>query len=126
MPEPADLLAADRYAAHLGAELDEVSEEQVVVALRLEERHLDQDGQVAPEVLFGLADCAMSLISNRLRTAMAVAAHLSTTTGCPVGTRLVATARPGMREGPRTVWRIDVTGPDGLVAVFTGTTLELG
>lgn len=123
---PDALLDADAYASFLGVRLVDAEPDRVRVELVVEERHLDRSGRVAPEVLFSLADCAMSLISNADATAVAVAAHLVPGADPEVGEPLVAEARPLVAAGDRNTWRVTVEGRSGRrVAVFTGTTLRV-
>lgn len=120
----ADLLANDRFAAAMGVRLVEGPAGQVVVEMALTPGHLDAEGNVSAAVLFSLADCAMSLISNSAHTAVAVATHL--VNGPTVAEGEVARAEAAGRLGgdPRAkTWdaRVLIDGIE--VAAFTGTTL---
>jgi acyl-coenzyme A thioesterase PaaI-like protein len=120
-----DLLDRDRFAALLGARLVEGEEGRVVVEVALAPWHRDASGRVSAGVLFALADCAMSLLSNSERTAVAVATHL-VTAGEGEGEVLRAELAERLDGGGRaTTWEARITRGEAVVASFTGTTLAL-
>lgn len=121
-----ELLERDRYATLLGAELLEASADRVVVGIDVHAHHLDEAGTVSSGVLFSLADCVMSLISNREKTAVAVATHFLRAGDANPGQRLTATGVPETpASGRAETWLVTVEADDEVVASFTGTTLRL-
>ncbi|MGA7272067.1 MAG: hypothetical protein WB239_13430 [Acidimicrobiia bacterium] len=123
----AELLAKDRFAVSLGVRLVEDAPHRLVVEMELNEEHRAGDGGVDHGVVFSLADCAMSLISNRDSSAVAVATHLTTGVSPPGEGTLRAVATPASFPPSRAVtWQVLVTAGDVLVANFTGTTLRVG
>ncbi|MGH8912528.1 MAG: PaaI family thioesterase [Acidimicrobiia bacterium] len=124
----ADLLESDRFAAALmGVRLVEAAEDRLVVEMDLGPGHFDRSGSVAAGVLFSLADCAMSLMSNRNRQAVAVATHLTRFGDGSGATSLRAEAvvgSPGI--GRATTWQASVSADGARIAAFTGTTLAVG
>lgn len=125
MPNVADLLASDPYAASLGIRLVSAAPDEVVVEMEATDELFGPDGRLSEGAIFSLADCAMSLISNAEVTNVAVAAHLTRHGEAAPGDTLRATARPRARDGDTTTWEISVDGPGGTVGVFTGTTLAV-
>jgi uncharacterized protein (TIGR00369 family) len=122
---PRELLAADGFAAHLGIRLVSTEPDEVVVALEVTDDLTDHTGRLPAGVVFGLADCAMSLISNTQVRSVAVATHL-VRRGVAAGKRLVARAVPAVEAGDTTTWRIEVRAGEQVVGTFTGTTLAVG
>lgn len=121
-----ELLAADRFAAVLGARLVEAEPDRVIVEIQLTARHRDSAGRVSAGVLFALADCAMSLISNAAGTAVAVATHFTHSARPVGGPTIRAVARPELPVGDRpATWRISILAGATVVASFTGTTLRI-
>lgn len=128
MSNAADLLSADTFASELGARLVSVGGANVDVELDVDERHLDGAGRIAGGVLFSLADCAMSLVSNADGDAVAIATHFAQLhSRCQEGIeRLAVSIRAGFSGGDGAVtWMGVVTGDGKPVASFTGTTLRL-
>lgn len=120
-----ELLASDRFAALLGANLVEHSPEKVVVEAEVGEHHLDGTGRVAPGALFSLADCAMSLISNATGTAVAIVTQFTCAAGLPEAGMMRAEARRRLPAGsPASTWEATVTMAGQVVATFVGTTLK--
>lgn len=123
----AELLAKDGFAALLGVRLVEDAPGRLVVEMDVSDEHVEGDGVADSGVAFSLADCAMSLISNRESTAVAIATQLTTGAGASRGATLRAVATPLSSSGPRALtWQVRVTAAGVLVAGFTGTTLRVG
>jgi acyl-coenzyme A thioesterase PaaI-like protein len=124
---PAELLEKDGFARRLGARLIEASEGSLVIEMDLGADHFDRLGQVASGVIFSLADCAMSLISNQGRAEVAVATHL-TRSGPGTGAKAlrVGIAAASEGDGRATTWHAAVLADGAPVATFTGTTLAVG
>ncbi len=123
----ADLLAEDKFAASLGVRLVEDSSDQIVIEMDLGDHHLTVGGEVDSGVVFSLADCAMSLISNRDSTAVAVATHV-VMGGNKVGDGVLraCATRVSTPDSRAVTWEVRVMAGDSLVARFTGTTLQVG
>lgn len=114
------MLASDSYASHLGIRLE--SEDPVTVAMDIDERHLNFLDGTHGGAVFSLADCALSLASNRAGTALAIDAHLVLTGASRVGDTLRAIAEEVTRGRTLGSYRITVTRGDGrIVGLFTGT-----
>ena len=119
----AGLLADDAYAAGLGIELVEVTEDEIVVAMDLTEAHTNFLGGGHGGVVFSLADCALSLASNSAgEPALAINTHLVLTAPSRPGDRLEARIRENSRGRTLGTYRAEVTTDDGrAIALFTGT-----
>lgn len=116
----AQMLASDSYATHLGIRLE--SEDPVSVVMDIDERHLNFLDGTHGGAVFSLADCALSLASNRDGTALAIDAHLVLTGASRVGDTLRAVAEEVTRGRTLGSYRITVTRGDGrTVGLFTGT-----
>lgn len=121
-----DLLAADRFAARLGARLVAAAPERVEVEMDLAPHHRDANGDVSAGALFGLADCAMSLISNAERTSLAVATHFTRAEVASKAATVRAVAVPALPLGDTpSTWDIDLVAEDTVIGHFTGTTLAV-
>lgn len=116
------LLEGDRYANDLGVELVSVSDDEIVVALEVSDRHANFLGVGHGGMVFSLADCAFSLASNSAGDAVAIDTHLVLTAATRPGDRLQATVRELSRGRTLGTYRAEVTRSDGrLVGLFTGT-----
>ena len=120
------MLAADAYARSLG--VTHVADDPLTFALTVGERHLNFLGVTHGAVVYGIADVAHSVASNRagLRSVM-IDSHLTVSAGTGVGDTLTAVVDP-ISEGRRiATYRIVVTRGDGrIVGNFTGTVLREG
>ncbi|MFP3915378.1 MAG: PaaI family thioesterase [Actinomycetota bacterium] len=124
--EVEQLLDSDRFARVLGARLVEATPDRLVVELEPADHHLDAGGRISAGVLFSLADCAMSLISNTGRTAVAVAAQFTPTAPIVPGGPIRAEARRGLPPNGRAdTWLVTLMAEGGAVGSFTGTTLRV-
>lgn len=119
----AELFGDDAYAGALGAELVSVSEAELVVALDVEDRHLNFLGGGHGGMVFSLADCAFSLASNSAGpVAVAIDTHMVFTAAARTGNRLTATATELSRGRTLATYHVTVVRDDGRVAgLFTGT-----
>jgi acyl-CoA thioesterase len=119
----ADLFAVDAYANALGAELISVSDDELVVALDVEDRHLNFLGGGHGGMVFSLADCAFSLASNSAGpVAVAIDTHMVFTAPARTGNRLTATATELSRGRTLATYHVTVVRDDGRAAgLFTGT-----
>jgi phenylacetic acid degradation protein PaaD len=118
-----ELFEQDAYAAALGAELVSVSDQELVVALDVEDRHLNFLGGGHGGMVFSLADCAFSLASNSAGPrAVAIDTHMVFTAAATSGNRLTATATELSRGRTLGTYHVIVTRDDNRVAgIFTGT-----
>jgi acyl-CoA thioesterase len=119
----AELFAADAYANALGVELISVTDDELVVALDVEDRHLNFLGGGHGGMVFSLADCAFSLASNSAGpVAVAIDTHMVFTAAARTGNRLTATATELSRGRQLATYHVKVVRDDGRVAsLFTGT-----
>ncbi|HJR92793.1 MAG TPA: hypothetical protein VJ938_10165 [Acidimicrobiia bacterium] len=121
-----ELLGRDGFAALMGVRLVDADEGALAVEIDVTPNHMDGAGRVASGVLFSLADCAMSLISNRDRAEVAVATHLTRSGGAEDAAVLRAEISAMSPGGSRaTTWHTVVLADDAPVATFTGTTLAV-
>lgn len=127
MPATTELLDRDRFAALMGARLVRADAGRLVVEMEVRPDHRDRAGRLASGVLFSLADCAMSLISNQDRPEVAVATHLTRSGSGRESRTLRVEIEPVSGEGDRaTTWRGLVMADGSPIAGFTGTTLAVG
>lgn len=119
----AGLLADDPYAMGLGIELVEVTDEEIVIAMEVEDSHTNFLGVGHGGMVFSLADCAFSLASNNAGdAAVAIDTHLVLTAASRPGDRLEARVREVSRGRTLGTYRAEVFRKDGrTVALFTGT-----
>jgi phenylacetic acid degradation protein PaaD len=118
-----ELFARDAYATDLGVDLVSVTDDELVVALDVEDRHLNFLEGGHGGMVFSLADCAFSLASNSAGPrAVAVDTHMVFTAAARSGDRLTATATEMSRGRTLGTYHVIVTRQDGRVAgIFTGT-----
>jgi acyl-CoA thioesterase len=118
-----ELLADDSYAAGLGIELVEVTDDVIVVAMEVTDSHANFLGVGHGGMVFSLADCAFSLASNSAGDpAVAIDTHLVLIAASRPGDRLSARVRELSRGRALGTYRAEVTRSDGrIVALFTGT-----
>lgn len=119
----AGLLADDTYANGLGIELVDVSDEEITIAMEVDDSHTNFLGGGHGGIVFSLADCALSLASNSTgEQALAIDTHLVLTSATRPGDRLEARIREVSRGRTLGTYRADVTNAAGRkVALFTGT-----
>ena len=113
----------DGYAAALGARLVSDDPGREIVDLAIGEDHLNFHGTTHGGVLFSLADCAFSLISNAAGpVAVAIDTHLVISAATEVGDTLTAEATEVRRGRQLATYQVRVTRGDGkLCGLFTGT-----
>ena len=106
----------------------EATAERVVLEMTIGAEHLNFLDVTHGGAVFSLADCAMSLASNRGEDrAVAIDAHLVISGGSDVGDVLQAVAEPAIGGRTLGTHRITVTRRDGrVVGMFTGTVLRTG
>ena len=118
---PAEMLANDAYAAHLGIELR--SDDPIEVAMTVGAAHQNFLGVTHGGAMFSLADCAFALASNRAGArAVAIDTHLVLTGGSAEGDVLSAIAEETTRGRTLATYRIVVRrNEERIVGLFTGT-----
>lgn len=123
-PSAAELLAGDPFARHLGARL--VSADPLTVEMTVADAHCNFHGTAHGAVIYGIADVALSLISNASgRPAFMIDSHLVATARADVGDRLTATSEQVTLGKTLATYRITVTNQDDrVVAAFTGTVIR--
>lgn len=114
-----DFLASDPVAEWLGIEL--IDEDPVTLAMTVAERHVNFHSVTHGGVVFSLADVALSLASNADVNALAIDAHLAITGSSQAGDRLRVDIEEARKSRRIATYRAVITGPEGLVATFTGT-----
>ncbi|NND84037.1 MAG: hotdog fold thioesterase [Acidimicrobiia bacterium] len=126
MPDPtaAELLAEDPFAAHLGVRL--VDTDPLTVEMTVAEAHCNFLGTAHGAVIYGIADVALSLVSNTEgKPAFMIDSHLVASARADVGDRLTATTERVTLGNTLGTYRITVTNQDErVVAAFTGTVIR--
>ncbi|HEY5891250.1 MAG TPA: hotdog fold thioesterase [Acidimicrobiia bacterium] len=117
------LFAVDAYAEALGVELVSVTDDELTVALEVEDRHLNFLGGGHGGMVFSLADCAFSLASNSAGPrAVAIDTHMVFTAAARAGDKLTGVATELSRGRTLATYHVTVTRQDRRVAgIFTGT-----
>lgn len=120
----AQLLAEDRFAQHLGAEL--VAEEPLTVRMTVRDDHCNFRGTAHGAVVYGLADIVLSLASNTAGSpAFMIDSHLVATWRADPGDVLTATGERMTLGNTLGTYRVDVRNAEGrTVALFTGTVIR--
>ena len=111
----------DRFAAHNGMELVEMSAGRAVARMALQPHHLNGVGTAHGGAIFALGDLAFAAASNSYGTiAMGISVSIQYVKAARGGT-LTATARE-TSCGPRlATYIVDITDDDGdAVAIFQG------
>ncbi len=116
------LLADDPYAQSLGIRWVDGDDGSCQVEMTIEDNHLNFAGVTHGGVVFSLADCAFSLVSNGPgRLAVAIDTHLVLPAGSTAGAVLRATARQVYLGNRIATYRVEVTSTGEPVGLFTGT-----
>ena len=116
----------DKFAVNTGIVLDEITEDEAICSLELNDEHRNAYGGVMGGVIFTLADFAFAVLSNQihqLTVAQQVDIHYLS---APKGDKLIAKAT--CRKSGRTSSIVNVDISDDLgrdVAQFIGTGLKL-
>ena len=123
----AAMLAHDGATASLGIVVETISPGSARLAMDVEPRMLNGQGNCHGGMMFTLADSAFAFACNS-HGAMAVASHCSVTFLRPVhaGERLVATAQERFNEGRTGLYDVQVTVGDAVVAEFRGMSRTTG
>lgn len=124
---PTQMIESDQFARLLGVRVTEADVERVVAEMDIVPRWVGADGEMNPGVVFALADCAMSVISNMEAKAVAVATHLGVERAVVDSGVLRAEIVPASPlDGRAVTWQALVANGEVLVARFTGTTFKVG
>jgi acyl-CoA thioesterase len=115
------LMENDRFAAHSGVKVLEISEGYAKVSLEVESRHCNGVGVVQGGAIFTLADLAFAAaVNSHGNVAVAINVSISFLKGTSSGT-LFAEAREISKSARLASCSVDVTDQTGaLVAVFQG------
>lgn len=122
MEEIAGYFKNDRFAAHLGIELLEISPGRARARMKIEEHHLNALDIGHGGAIFGLADLVFAVASNSHGTvAMAINVSISYLKAVRAGTTLYAEALELSRNPKLASYSVRVESEDGdLVALFQG------
>lgn len=116
----------DLFAVNMGITLDELTEDEAVCSLELNETHKNAYGGVMGGAIFTLADFAFAVLSNQIHQ-LTVAQQVSINyLSAPKGEKLIA--RATCRKSGRTSSIVIVNVEDDLgrdVAQFVGTGFKL-
>ena len=116
----------DLFAVNMGITLDELTEDEAVCSLELNENHKNAYGGVMGGAIFTLCDFAFAVMSNQIHQ-LTVAQQVSINyLSAPKGDKLIARAR--CRKSGRTSSIVIVDVEDNLgrdVAQFVGTGFKL-
>lgn len=116
----------DLFAVNMGIKLDELTDDEAVCSLELNEIHKNAYGGVMGGAIFTLADFAFAVLSNQIHQ-LTVAQQVSINyLSAPKGDKLIARAR--CRKSGRTSSIVIVDIEDNLgrdIAQFVGTGFKL-
>lgn len=104
-----DVVGGDPMARHLGIEVLEVTTNFARVALTVKPEYLNALGRAHGITVYALADQALAVAANSTGdSAVVLESKINFLSGAPVGTRLVAEARPVERKRTLGLWNIEV------------------
>ena len=116
----------DKFAVNTGVVLDELSEDEAICSLILEDNHRNAYGGVMGGVIFTLADFAFAVLSNQihqLTVAQQVDIHYLS---APKGDKLIAHATCRKSGRTSSIINVDISDDTGRdVAQFIGTGFKL-
>jgi len=117
------MAAEDRFARHLGIELQAVAEGYSRASLRVTGDMLNAVGLTHGGVTFGLADFAFAVASNSHgQVAVALSAQINYPAASREGDRLTAEAREESLSRRTALYRVEIRTDQGqLVGLFNGT-----
>lgn len=123
----AALRSKDPTADQLGVELRSAAPGKVELEMTVRDQHTNTLGVCHGGVLFTLADIAMSYVSNGLGVrATATSASIEFVAPAQWGTTLKAVAVESSRRNKSAVCDVNLYSDGSLVALFRGTTLQIG
>ncbi|NPV58322.1 MAG: PaaI family thioesterase [Actinobacteria bacterium] len=122
------IIAADAYAARIGAELVEIRPGWAKVAMRLDKEHLNFMGMVHGGVMFSLADVAFGAAANSFGTkAMALSVNVDFLAAPRVEGEMTAEVSLVARAGKMGCYDMEVKDAEGtLVARCRGWAYHTG
>lgn len=113
----------DRVAHLLGMVVSAVGPGTATVDMTVTETMCNGLGVCHGGLVFALADAAMAFASNsRGGSHLASDASIDWLAPARPGDHLTATAHESARKGRTGLYQVDVSGPEGLIAVFRGKT----
>ncbi len=116
----------DKFAVNTGITLDELSEDEAICSLELNDDHRNAYGGVMGGVIFTLADFAFAVLSNQihqLTVAQQVDIHYLS---APKGDKLIAKATCRKSGRTSSIINVDISDDAGRdVAQFIGTGFKL-
>lgn len=116
----------DKFAVDTGITLDELSEDEAICSLNLNDNHRNAYGGVMGGVIFTLADFAFAVLSNQihqLTVAQQVDIHYL---AAPKGDKLIAKATCRKSGRTSSIVNVDISDDTGRdVAQFIGTGFKL-
>lgn len=117
------MFAGDRVALELGMVVSAVGPGTATVDMTVTSTMCNGLDVCHGGLIFALADAAMAFASNSHGgTHLATDASIDWLAPARVGDALSATAMERARRGRTGLFQVEVTGPDGLIAVFRGKT----
>lgn len=117
------MFAGDRVAQELGMVVSAVGPGTATVDMTVSASMCNGLDVCHGGVIFSLADAAMAFASNGFGgTHLASDASIDWLAPARIGESLSATATQTARRGRTGLFHVEVTGPDGVVAVFRGKT----
>ncbi len=117
-----DIISKDRFAAHSGIELTDVSEGNAVAKMEICPYHLNGVGIVQGGAIYTLADLALAAASNSYgQTAVGLTSNIAYFKAESSGTLYATATEVSLRRSVAT-YQVNVTNEKGdLVASFQGT-----
>ena len=116
----------DKFAVNTGIVLDEITEDEAICSLELNDEHRNAYGGVMGGVIFTLADFAFAVLSNQihqLTVAQQVDIHYLS---APKGDKLIAKATCRKNGRTSSIVNVDISDNTGRdVAQFIGTGFKL-
>ena len=116
----------DLFAVNMGITLDELTDDEAVCSLKLNDTHRNAYGGVMGGAIFTLADFAFAVLSNQIHQPTVAQQVSINYLSAPKGEKLIACAR--CRKSGRTTSIVIVDVEDDLgrdVAQFVGTGFKL-
>ena len=111
-----ELIAGDRYAAQLGAELMDIKPGWARVTMKLDESHLNFLGLIHGGVMFSLADVAFGAAANSFGSrAMALSVGIDFMAAPKTTGEMTAEVELVQRAGKTGFYRMKVTDAEGVI-----------
>ena len=124
--EAREYFKGDKFAYNNGMMLDELSEEESLCSMPLDERHVNANGGIMGGAIFTLADLAFAALTNNIHRPTVAQQVGINYLSAPKGQRLLARAHLIKSGRSSTIVRVDISDDTGRdVAVFMGTGFKL-